>query len=281
MAGSARKKVALPELRHGAFLVSRKLSSMRIICHELSCWCVGFMFRVFKSWSGEWNVNLLARILVILGSIISIGFGIWHFYAPTLWRWYSFTDNMQQSWSLLFAQLMRSFPYLWYCSVWWICYWCMATSWTDVQSFWCCLRHVFQKIVETGLYKFIRHPGYLGQLMIFFGISISLSNWLSVLLMMMTVKIGYLYRIHVEERFMPEEMGENYLKYQARTKRIIPLNFRVLILYKVVVFSKCAVYLIYGCADPGNEAIHPPAPTGQCPTFAFDRAFGWWAGEGM
>jgi protein-S-isoprenylcysteine O-methyltransferase Ste14 len=32
------------------------------------------------------------------------------------------------------------------------------------------------KLIETGLYKFIRHPGYLGQLMIFAGISISLSN---------------------------------------------------------------------------------------------------------
>jgi protein-S-isoprenylcysteine O-methyltransferase Ste14 len=82
-----------------------------------------------------------------------------------------------------------------------------------------------QKIVDTGLYKFIRHPGYLGQLVIFFGISTSLSNWLSVLLMMMTVTIGYIYRIQVEERFMLEEMGEKYLEYQARTKRIIPLIF--------------------------------------------------------
>ena len=82
-----------------------------------------------------------------------------------------------------------------------------------------------QKIIEAGLYKFIRHPGYLGQLMIFFGISISLSNWLSVLLMMLTVTVGYLYRIQVEERFMLEVMGENYLEYQARTKRIIPLIF--------------------------------------------------------
>lgn len=82
-----------------------------------------------------------------------------------------------------------------------------------------------QKIVETGLYKFIRHPGYLGQLMIFFGISTSLSNWLSVLLMMTTVTAGYLYRIKVEEKFMLKEMGEDYREYQARTKRIIPLIF--------------------------------------------------------
>ena len=82
-----------------------------------------------------------------------------------------------------------------------------------------------QRIIETGLYKFIRHPGYLGQWMIFFGISTSISNWLSILVMMILVSVGYLYRIQVEERFMIKELGEDYLNYQARTKRIIPLIY--------------------------------------------------------
>lgn len=78
------------------------------------------------------------------------------------------------------------------------------------------------KLIEIGLYKSIRHPGYLGQLIIFLGISISLSNWLSVVLMMMPITIGYIYRIRTEEKFMIEQMGENYLKYKYRTKRLIP-----------------------------------------------------------
>jgi protein-S-isoprenylcysteine O-methyltransferase Ste14 len=81
------------------------------------------------------------------------------------------------------------------------------------------------KLVETGLYKIIRHPGYLGQLMIFAGIAIALSNWLAVLLMMIPVTIGYIYRIRVEEGFMIEQMGESYLNYQRRTKRIIPMIY--------------------------------------------------------
>jgi protein-S-isoprenylcysteine O-methyltransferase Ste14 len=81
------------------------------------------------------------------------------------------------------------------------------------------------KLIETGLYKSIRHPGYLGQLIIFFGISTSTSNWLSILLMMIPVTIGYIYRIKVEERFMLEQLGENYLNYQKRTKRIIPMLY--------------------------------------------------------
>jgi protein-S-isoprenylcysteine O-methyltransferase Ste14 len=81
------------------------------------------------------------------------------------------------------------------------------------------------QLVETGLYKAIRHPGYLGQLLIFLGISISLSNWLSILAMMIPIAIGYGYRIKVEERFMLEQLGEDYLNYQKRTKRIIPLIY--------------------------------------------------------
>lgn len=82
-----------------------------------------------------------------------------------------------------------------------------------------------QQLVETGLYKIIRHPGYLGQLMIFLGLSISLSNWLSVLAMMLPIAIGYGYRIKVEERFMLEQLGDIYLAYQKRTKSIIPMLY--------------------------------------------------------
>lgn len=78
------------------------------------------------------------------------------------------------------------------------------------------------KIIDTGLYKFIRHPGYLGQLIIFTGITTSMSNWLSILFMMVPVTLGYLYRIKVEESFMAEQLGEDYRNYQERTKRIIP-----------------------------------------------------------
>ncbi len=35
----------------------------------------------------------LARILVAIGSGASIGFGIWHFFVPALWKWYSYIDG--------------------------------------------------------------------------------------------------------------------------------------------------------------------------------------------
>jgi protein-S-isoprenylcysteine O-methyltransferase Ste14 len=78
------------------------------------------------------------------------------------------------------------------------------------------------KLIEKGLYKFIRHPGYLGQLIVFLGISVTLSNWLSVVFMIVPVLAGYIYRIIVEEKFMIEQLGQSYIDYQKRTKRLIP-----------------------------------------------------------
>jgi protein-S-isoprenylcysteine O-methyltransferase Ste14 len=81
------------------------------------------------------------------------------------------------------------------------------------------------ELIEKGLYKRIRHPGYLGQIVIFLGIATSISNWLSILFMIVPVLIGYMYRIAVEEKFMIKQMGEKYLDYRKRTKRLIPLIY--------------------------------------------------------
>lgn len=35
-------------------------------------------------------MNLLVKILVTMGSSASIGFGIWHFFVPKAWKWYSY-----------------------------------------------------------------------------------------------------------------------------------------------------------------------------------------------
>jgi hypothetical protein len=38
-------------------------------------------------------MNLLVKILVTFGSNASIGFGIWHFFVPKAWKWYSYIDT--------------------------------------------------------------------------------------------------------------------------------------------------------------------------------------------
>jgi hypothetical protein len=38
------------------------------------------------------TLDLLVKILVLIGSFASIGFGIWHFFVPEIWKWYSYID---------------------------------------------------------------------------------------------------------------------------------------------------------------------------------------------
>jgi hypothetical protein len=37
-------------------------------------------------------INPFVKILVAIGSTASIGFGIWHFFVPRAWNWYSYID---------------------------------------------------------------------------------------------------------------------------------------------------------------------------------------------
>jgi len=35
----------------------------------------------------------LVKIFVMIGSSASIGFGVWHFFVPRLWNWYTYIDS--------------------------------------------------------------------------------------------------------------------------------------------------------------------------------------------
>ena len=37
-------------------------------------------------------MNKLTSILIMIGSIVSIGFGLWHLFIPKIWRWHSYID---------------------------------------------------------------------------------------------------------------------------------------------------------------------------------------------
>jgi len=81
------------------------------------------------------------------------------------------------------------------------------------------------ELIATGLYKKIRHPGYLGQLIIIPGISACLSNWLSIMLTIVPVLFGYLRHMNNEKKFWAKQMGEKYRDYPKVTKKLIPMIY--------------------------------------------------------
>jgi protein-S-isoprenylcysteine O-methyltransferase len=78
------------------------------------------------------------------------------------------------------------------------------------------------RLIETGLYRLVRHPSYLGALIAFLGFSLALGNWLSVAAMMGITPWLYLYRIREEDAALLAAFGEPYRAYCQRTKRLIP-----------------------------------------------------------
>ena len=79
-----------------------------------------------------------------------------------------------------------------------------------------------QTVVETGPYRWIRHPSYSGALLMFLGTGLAMTNWASLLAVMLGVALGYGYRVRVEERALCADPGQPYRDYMQRTRRFIP-----------------------------------------------------------
>jgi len=82
-----------------------------------------------------------------------------------------------------------------------------------------------QKVITSGPYAFVRHPGYLGEIMIWTGFAVVSSNLILFFLLPAMFVAVYLYRISVEERMLVKELGDDYVRYQHRTHKLIPLVY--------------------------------------------------------
>jgi protein-S-isoprenylcysteine O-methyltransferase Ste14 len=78
------------------------------------------------------------------------------------------------------------------------------------------------RIVSEGIYRFVRHPSYAGSLLSFLGLGLSSANAISLVVIVPPVCAAFLYRIRVEERALTDAFGEEYVRYCASTKRLIP-----------------------------------------------------------
>ncbi|MBI3511167.1 MAG: isoprenylcysteine carboxylmethyltransferase family protein [Bacteroidetes bacterium] len=75
---------------------------------------------------------------------------------------------------------------------------------------------------DTGMYKYLRHPSYLGLLLEFGGMSMLFNSWVAIPVIVIPILIGLMYRMKIEEEALCESLGDPYRNYMKRTKRIIP-----------------------------------------------------------
>jgi protein-S-isoprenylcysteine O-methyltransferase len=82
--------------------------------------------------------------------------------------------------------------------------------------------HSRHEVIDSGPFKLIRHPTYAGALLAFFGLALSLGNWLSVLLVMLPISWAFGRRMDIEETALASALGTPYTSYMRRTRRLVP-----------------------------------------------------------
>lgn len=81
------------------------------------------------------------------------------------------------------------------------------------------------QIIQTGPYKFVRHPAYTGGVLSAIGFGLILSTWLGALISGIMLVWAYIVRVPREEALLAQQMGQPYRNYMARTKRFVPFVF--------------------------------------------------------
>jgi len=79
-----------------------------------------------------------------------------------------------------------------------------------------------QPVVESGPYRYVRHPGYLGAVLMWIGFSLTTRHWLALLGITLAMLMAYTRRISAEETMLVQTLGEPYAAYQRRTARLLP-----------------------------------------------------------
>ena len=78
------------------------------------------------------------------------------------------------------------------------------------------------RLIDTGAYRWVRHPSYSAALLIVLGIALSFGNLLGVVVSFVTAFVGYSYRARVEEQALLASLGAPYARFMATRKRFIP-----------------------------------------------------------
>jgi len=78
----------------------------------------------------------------------------------------------------------------------------------------------------TGMYSIVRHPLYLGNFLIFFGIALFPGVWWFVIIFALAFWLYYERIIFTEEAFLRGKFGEEFVRWAERTPAFVP-NFRL------------------------------------------------------
>ena len=78
----------------------------------------------------------------------------------------------------------------------------------------------------TGVYSLVRHPLYLGNFIIWFGIVLSVRLWWFMAVALLVFWLYYERIMFAEEEFLRNKFGDEFLKWSNRTPAFLPIKWK-------------------------------------------------------
>jgi protein-S-isoprenylcysteine O-methyltransferase Ste14 len=79
-----------------------------------------------------------------------------------------------------------------------------------------------QTVVDTGPYRWVRHPSYSGLILILIGLGLALGNWAALAIAVLVPTPALVNRIQIEEHALSTALGEPYRRFAASRARLLP-----------------------------------------------------------
>ncbi len=79
-----------------------------------------------------------------------------------------------------------------------------------------------QRLIRNGMYRHVRHPGYLGGIISMVGIGLAMQSWAAALVALLIMMSVYMSRIYVEEKALRKHFGPEYEDYARKTCMLFP-----------------------------------------------------------
>jgi protein-S-isoprenylcysteine O-methyltransferase Ste14 len=102
--------------------------------------------------------------------------------------------------------------------------WFFHRSHADLGSNWSITLEVREqhRLITDGVYRSVRHPMYMALLLYSLGQTLVIPNWVAGPSYLIAFGILFAFRVRAEERMMLDRFVDQYAKYTARTKRLVP-----------------------------------------------------------
>src|SRR5207245_6941994 len=102
----------------------------------------------------------------------------------------------------------------------WVVIFCTYLCWSSIFAGHGVLRG--HRLITTGAYGVVRHPVYLGAIVIWVGLALAFTHLVTFALAALYVIPIYLLYLRSEEAMMLESFGDQYRDYRRRVPRLLP-----------------------------------------------------------